>query len=120
MYLRPKFSFCKTFIEAFLIYVPFRKQQTHVFEFYVKTDHGGHSELNIQYLHVWGEWHDVVKLVLLTHWGWVMHICVSKLTNTGSENGLSPVRRHNIIWTNAGILLIGTLETNFSEILIEI
>ena len=25
-----------------------------------------------------------------------------------------------IIWTNAGILLIGPLETNFSEILIEI
>ena len=38
----------------------------------------------------------------------------------GSENGLSPVRRQATIWTNAGILLIGPLGTNFSEILIGI
>ena len=56
----------------------------------------------------------------LTHWGRVTHICVSKLTITGSDNGLSPDRRKSIIWTNAGILLIGPLGTNFSEILIEI
>ena len=56
----------------------------------------------------------------LTHWGQVTHICVSKLTITGSDNGLSPERCHTIIWTNAGILLIGPLGTNFSEILIEI
>ena len=56
----------------------------------------------------------------LTHWGWVTHICVSKQTTIGSDNGLSPGRRQAIIWTNAGILLIGTLGTNFSEILIEI
>ena len=48
------------------------------------------------------------------------HICISKLTIIGSDNGLSPGRCQVIIWTNAGILLIGTLETNFSEILIEI
>ena len=48
------------------------------------------------------------------------HICVSKLTITGSDNGLSPGRRQAIIWTNAGILLIGPLGTNFSEILSEI
>ena len=56
----------------------------------------------------------------LTHWGRVTHICVSKLTTIGSDNGLSPGRRQAIIWTNAGILLIGPLGTNFSEILIEI
>ena len=56
----------------------------------------------------------------LTHWGWVTHICVSKLTTTGSDNGLSPDRRQAIIWTNAGLLLIGPLGTNFSEILIQI
>ena len=56
----------------------------------------------------------------LTHWGRVTHICVSKLTIIASDNGLSPGRRQAIIWTNAGILLIGTLGTNFSEILIEI
>ena len=44
----------------------------------------------------------------LTHWGRVTHICVSKLSIIGSDNGLSPDRRQAIIWTNAGILLIGT------------
>ena len=57
---------------------------------------------------------------LLTHWGRVMHICVSKLTIIGSDNGLSPGRHQAIIWTNAGILLIGSLGTNLSEILIKI
>ena len=56
----------------------------------------------------------------LTHWGRVTHICVIKLTTIGSDNGLSPGRRQAIIWTNAGILLIGPLGTNFSEILIRI
>ena len=57
---------------------------------------------------------------ILTHWGRVTHICVSKLTITGSDNGLSPDRRQAIIWTDAGILLMRPLRTNFSEILIEI
>ena len=48
------------------------------------------------------------------------HICVSKLTIIGSDNCLSPERRQANVWTNAGILLIGTLGTNFSEILREI
>ena len=48
------------------------------------------------------------------------HICVSKLTIIGLDNGLSPGRRQAIIWTNAGILLIGPSGTNFSEFLIEI
>ena len=54
----------------------------------------------------------------LTHWGRVTHICIGKLTIIGSDNGLSPHRRQAIIWTNAGILLIRLLGTNFSEILI--
>ena len=56
----------------------------------------------------------------LTHWGRVTHICVSKLTIIGVDNGLSPGRRQAIIWTNAGILLIGPLGTNVNEISIEI
>ena len=56
----------------------------------------------------------------LTHWGWVMHICIGKLTIIDSDNGLSPGRRQAIIWTNTGIVLFGTLETNFSKILIKI
>ena len=54
--------------------------------------------------------------ILLTHWSQVTHICVSKLTSIGSDNGLSPGRRQDITWTNDGILLIGPLATNFSEI----
>ena len=56
----------------------------------------------------------------LTHWGRVTLIYVSKITIIGSDNGLSPGRRQAIIWTNAGILLIGPLGTNFSEILMGI
>ena len=48
------------------------------------------------------------------------HICVSKLTIIGSDNDLSPGRRQAIMWTNGGILSIGPLGTNFSEILIAI
>ena len=59
-------------------------------------------------------------LYQLTYWGRVTHICVSDQTTIGSDNGLSPGRRQAIIRTNAGILLIRPLGTNFSEILIEI
>ena len=48
------------------------------------------------------------------------HICFSKVTNIGSNNGLSPGRGQAIIWTNAGILLIWPWGTNFSQIFIEI
>ena len=37
-----------------------------------------------------------------------------------SDKGLSPGRCQAIIWSNAGILLIGPLQTNFSEISIGI
>ena len=59
-------------------------------------------------------------LFQITHWGRVTHICVGNLTIIGSDNGLSRGRRQAIIWTNDGILFIGPLGTNFSEILIEI
>ena len=52
----------------------------------------------------------------LTHWGWVMHICIGKQIIIGSDNGLVPGRRQAIIWTNAEILLILPLGTSFSEI----
>ena len=56
----------------------------------------------------------------LTHWGRVAHICLSKITIISSDNGLSLSRRQAIIWTNAGILLIRPLGTNFIEILIRV
>ena len=39
--------------------------------------------------------------------------------NIGSDNGMSPGRRHAIIRTDSGILWIGPLGTNLSEMLIE-
>ena len=64
--------------------------------------------------------YDDIYLHFLTHWGRVTQICISKLTIIGSDNGLSTGRRQAIIWTNAGILLIGPLGTNFIGILIGI
>ena len=49
-----------------------------------------------------------------------MQMCVGKLTIIGSDNGLLPGRRQVIIWTNAVILLIVPLGTNFNEILSKI
>ena len=56
----------------------------------------------------------------LTHQRRVTHICVSKLCHHGSDNGLSPVRRQPIIWTNDGLLSIRPQATHFNEILFEI
>ena len=61
----------------------------------------------------------VVGLWYLTHWGQVTHTCVSELIIICSDKGLSPVRQA-IFSTNVGILLVGPLGTNFSEIVIEI
>ena len=65
-------------------------------------------------------WIMLFTTIILTHWGRMTHIWVGKLTIKLSDNGLSPGRRQANIRTNAGILLIGTLGTNFSEILSEI
>ena len=80
---------------------------------------------NFEYLQsIWKYIHSnecrVSCAVPLTHWGRVTHICVSKLTIIGSDNGLSPGQRQANIRTNARLLLIGPLGTNFSEILIAI
>ena len=61
-----------------------------------------------------------LSIIHLTHWGRVTHTCISKLIINVSNNGLAPCRRQAIIWTKAGILSIGPLETNFSETLIDI
>ena len=58
--------------------------------------------------------------LLLTLWGRKMHICISKHTIIVSDNVLSPGWCEAIIWTNAGILFISPLGTNFGEILMEI
>ena len=66
-------------------------------------------------------WQSSMSAYSITRLQWVNSlICVRKLTILGPDNGLSPGQCQAIIWTNAGILLIRPLETNFSEILIEI
>ena len=65
------------------------------------------------------KWQSII-CEFLTHWGRVTHICVGNLTIIGWDNGLSPGRRQAITWANVGILLTGSLGTNFSEMLIEI
>ena len=49
-----------------------------------------------------------------------MHICVNKQNIIVTDHGLLPGWCQDIIWTNAGLLSIRSLGTNFSEILSEI
>ena len=56
---------------------------------------------------------EIVQRYILTHCGRVTHICISKLTIIGSDNGLLPDRYQAIISTNAGIVLIRNLGTGF-------
>ena len=78
----------------------------------------GHQRFNKIDLKMWSSFCSGTNA--LTHWGRVTYICVSELTIIGSDNGLSPERRQAIIWTSAGILLIGPLGTNFNEISIAV
>ena len=48
---------------------------------------------------------EIVQLKLIEA-EWRIYASVNYTIN-GSDNGLSPGRRHAIIWTNAGLLLIG-------------
>ena len=84
-----------------------------------RSEHGAYRAashyLNQRWLVYWRIYASL-GLTELTHWGRVTHICVSKLTIIGSDNGLSPGRRQANIWNNAGLLLIEPLGTNFSVI----
>ena len=77
-------------------------------------------ELNLR--HKMSQWSCIVEYIgsqdtLWTHWSRVVtHLCVRNLTTIGSDNGLSPGWCQVIIFTNAGILLIGPKGTNFSEL----
>ena len=61
-----------------------------------------------------------VGLTVSVNYIWVNYICVRKLSLIGSDNGFSPGQHQAIIRTNAAILLIWPLETNVTEMLIEI
>ena len=75
-------------------------------------------------LFIWKQFHKKCSLIymcseirILTHLPLVPHIYASvNWVIIGSGNGMSPVRRQAIIWTNAGLLSIELLGTSFSEI----
>ena len=58
---------------------------------------------NFNYILSSGEASDFFHQNHLTHFRQEPHICVSELVNIGSGNGLSPVRRQAITWTNAAL-----------------
>ena len=59
--------------------------------------------------------------ILNTIYKTLTNICVGKKkTHTGSDIGLSPIRRQTIIWTIADLLLIRLLRTSFNKICIKI
>ena len=61
-------------------------------------------------------------IIIVNKYGYSMevYICVCKQPINDSGNGLSPIRCQAIILTNAGIVLTGSLATNFNDILIDI
>ena len=65
-------------------------------------------------------WEQTPSETVSTHWGRVTHLCIIELNIIGSDNGWSPGQCQTIIWTNAGVLSIEPLRTNFSEILIKV
>ena len=60
------------------------------------------------------------RAIGLTHLPLVPQYVYVNRVSIGSDNGMSPIRRQAIIETNAGLLSIGPLGTNFNEILINI
>ena len=58
--------------------------------------------------------------MVLTHWVWVILICIDNLTIIDSYNDMLTGQHQASIWTNVVMLLIGTLETNLNEISFEI
>ena len=71
------------------------------------------------YIHTEGWYVNTNSYPILTHWGRVTHICVSKLTIIGSDNGLSPGRRQAIIlnqcWYIVNWVLRNKLQWNFNR-----
>ena len=83
-------------------------------------------------LHIGGGSRSFMTMTMTIWWprsgAWIYQIVTGVTSVVGvpsthlvvSDNGLLPGRCQAIIWTSVGILLIGPLGTNFSEMLIEI
>ena len=68
------------------------------------------------YLKDWNWWQRTgifMSRVLLINTEWRMHASVN-YNISGADNGLAPVRRQTIIWTNGDLLSVLPLGTNFS------
>ena len=76
------------------------------------------SCLTVSSVHNNSQWYNTSS-TFDPNWVYNSDIISRKLTIIGSDNGMSLAQHQAIIWTNAGILLIGSLGTKFSEILIE-
>ena len=57
--------------------------------------------------HLGNPWWSLTNGCSLTHRGWGIYVSVNII---GSDNGLSPGQCKAIIWTNVGMLLIGSLQ----------
>ena len=81
-------------------WILFLRVQLTIFQHWLRSWLGADQVIS-HYLNQWWlhYWHIFASLGLngLTHWGRVTHICVSKLSILGSDNGLSPGRRQAII-----------------------
>ena len=64
-------------------------------------------------MEMWPAWQPVHFCVVLTHWGRVTHICVSKLTIIGSDNGLSPDHYLKQCWNIVSWTHRNKLQWNF-------
>ena len=71
--------------------------------------------LEISKVEVWHTGKYLGLSMYLTH----LPQCISESVSIGSDNGLSPIRRWAIFWSNAGLPSNGPLGTNFSGILIK-
>ena len=60
----------------------------------------------------WWLLHIVILAALLTHWRQVTHICISRLTIIGSDNGLSPSHYLNQCWNIVNLTPRNKLQWN--------
>ena len=88
----------------------------------LKKNHAWREKLRMLKTNIWvavsesSSWHCFYKVYLLTHWGWVMHVCAINLVIFGSGSVLCQA----ITWINIELLLFGPIGTNWTEMLTEI
>ena len=64
--------------------------------------------------HHW-HWDNCTISPVLIHWGRVKHICLSKLTVIGSDNGLAPSHHLNQCWNIVNWTLMNNIQWNINR-----